>query len=66
MTVWVSNLPSVSMMNRELTNGQGISDKYSWIPETFRGEGAGLLWDEKYNKKSAYGGFLKGIKKGKK
>jgi endo-1,4-beta-xylanase len=39
----------------------GISDKYSWIPSTFAGEGAALLWDENYNKKPAYYGFLKGI-----
>jgi len=40
---------------------QGISDKYSWIPGVFKGEGAALLWDENYNKKPAYKGFLKGI-----
>ncbi|KAI8943834.1 hypothetical protein NX059_001807 [Plenodomus lindquistii] len=40
----------------------GISDKYSWIPGVFAGEGAALLWDENYNKKPAYAGFLKGIK----
>ena len=39
----------------------GISDKYSWIPGVFAGEGAALLWDENYNKKPAYAGFLKGI-----
>lgn len=39
----------------------GISDKYSWIPDTFEGEGAALLWDENYKKKPAYSGFLKGI-----
>ncbi|EMD59243.1 hypothetical protein GGP41_009124 [Bipolaris sorokiniana] len=40
----------------------GISDQYSWIPGVFTGEGAALLWDETYNKKPAYAGFLKGIK----
>ncbi|EMD87568.1 glycoside hydrolase family 10 protein [Bipolaris maydis ATCC 48331] len=40
----------------------GISDLYSWIPGVFAGEGAALLWDESYNKKPAYAGFLKGIK----
>ncbi|KAL6154476.1 hypothetical protein ACJQWK_02109 [Exserohilum turcicum] len=40
----------------------GISDKYSWIPGVFTGEGAALLWDENYQKKPAYFGFLKGIK----
>ncbi|CRK25054.1 hypothetical protein BN1708_018133, partial [Verticillium longisporum] len=29
----------------------GISDKYSWIPYTFDGEGAALAWDDEYNKK---------------
>lgn len=40
----------------------GISDKYSWIPGVFAGEGAALLWDDNYNKKPAYDGFLAGIK----
>jgi len=39
----------------------GISDKYSWIPGVFPGEGAALLWDENYKKKPAYEGMLKGI-----
>ncbi|CAI9631322.1 glycoside hydrolase family 10 protein [Alternaria burnsii] len=39
----------------------GISDKYSWIPGVFPGEGAALLWDDNYEKKPAYKGFLKGI-----
>jgi endo-1,4-beta-xylanase len=39
----------------------GVSDKYSWIPGTFPGEGAGLLWDDDYNKKAVYNGFLSGI-----
>ncbi|KAF2108200.1 endo-1,4-beta-xylanase-like protein [Lophiotrema nucula] len=41
----------------------GISDKYSWIPGVFAGEGAALLFDEDYNKKPAYYGFLAGLKK---
>ena len=32
----------------------------------FAGEGAALLWDENYQKKPAYYGFLKGIQSGKK
>ncbi|CBX90572.1 similar to endo-1,4-beta-xylanase [Plenodomus lingam JN3] len=40
----------------------GISDKYSWIPGVFENEGAALVWDENYNKKPAYAGFLKGIR----
>lgn len=44
----------------------GISDKYSWIPETFPGEGEANVWDADYKKKPAYQGFLDGIKgKGK-
>jgi endo-1,4-beta-xylanase len=43
----------------------GISDVFSWIPSTFPGEGAALLWDDKFQKKPAYDGFLKGIKGGK-
>ncbi|GAB7366120.1 hypothetical protein MBLNU230_g7682t1 [Neophaeotheca triangularis] len=39
----------------------GISDRYSWIPETFEGEGAALLWGINYLKKPAYYGFLRGI-----
>ncbi|KAH8691719.1 endo-1,4-beta-xylanase-like protein [Phaeosphaeriaceae sp. PMI808] len=40
----------------------GISDKYSWIPSAFKGEGSGLLFDANHEKKPSYGGFLKGIK----
>jgi endo-1,4-beta-xylanase len=39
----------------------GISDKYSWIPGVFPGEGDALLWDASYNKKPTYNAFLKGI-----
>lgn len=41
---------------------KGISDKYSWIPETFEGEGAALVWDEEYKKKPAYGAMLEAIR----
>ncbi|KAF4549241.1 putative glycosyl hydrolase family 10 protein 2 [Elsinoe fawcettii] len=37
----------------------GVSDRYSWIPGVFAGEGAALVWDENYQKKPAYAGFLK-------
>lgn len=40
---------------------QGVSDKYSWVPETFPGEGAALLWDGDYQKKPAYHGTLKAL-----
>jgi endo-1,4-beta-xylanase len=39
----------------------GISDKYSWIPGVFAGEGSALLFDENFEKKPAYNGFLAGI-----
>ncbi|KZS88891.1 glycoside hydrolase [Sistotremastrum niveocremeum HHB9708] len=32
----------------------GITDLYSWIPQTFTGQGAALLWDDDYKKKPAY------------
>ena len=39
----------------------GISDKYSWIPGTFPGEGEALLWDEDLMKKLAYNVTLEAI-----
>ncbi|KAF5334816.1 hypothetical protein D9611_012967 [Ephemerocybe angulata] len=33
------------------------TDKYSWIPSVFKGEGAALPWDEKLQKKPAYDGI---------
>ena len=36
----------------------GISDKHSWIPSTFPGTGAGLLFDVNYQPKSAYSAVL--------
>ncbi|KAK4112519.1 glycoside hydrolase family 10 protein [Canariomyces notabilis] len=39
----------------------GVSDRYSWVPQTFSGEGAALLWDNNYNKKPAYDAFLRAI-----
>ncbi|MEK8226179.1 hypothetical protein NKG05_09065 [Oerskovia sp. M15] len=26
----------------------GITDKYSWIPDVFAGQGAALVWDDSY------------------
>ncbi|KAM0425914.1 hypothetical protein ACHAPT_008852 [Fusarium lateritium] len=43
----------------------GVSDKYSWIPNTFQGEGAALVWDEEFQKKPAYEGILSAIKAAK-
>ena len=34
---------------------------HSWVPNTFSGEGAALLWDNSYKKKPAYDAFLKAI-----
>ncbi|MFG1753482.1 endo-1,4-beta-xylanase [Streptosporangium sandarakinum] len=32
----------------------GFTDKYSWVPDTFPGEGAALPYDENYGRKPAY------------
>ncbi|MEV5606442.1 endo-1,4-beta-xylanase [Streptomyces sp. NPDC052299] len=32
----------------------GFTDKYSWVPDTFEGEGAANLFDENYKAKPAY------------
>jgi len=32
----------------------GVTDKYSWIPNTFPDEGSALLFDDDYNQKPAY------------
>lgn len=32
----------------------GFSDKHSWIPSFYKGQGWALLWDDKYQKKPAY------------
>nr|AGG68960.1 XynB [Humicola insolens] len=39
----------------------GVTDRYSWVPNTFRGEGDALLWDSNYQRKAAYNAFLRGI-----
>ncbi|EHK99093.1 putative endo-1,4-beta-xylanase [Glarea lozoyensis 74030] len=39
----------------------GITDKYSWIPGVFIGEGSALVWDENYKPKPAYFAMLKAI-----
>jgi endo-1,4-beta-xylanase len=40
---------------------QGITDKYSWIPGVFPGEGEALLWNSNYQKKPAYQSFLNAL-----
>jgi endo-1,4-beta-xylanase len=32
----------------------GFTDKYSWVPNTFQGQGAALIYDENYSPKPAY------------
>jgi endo-1,4-beta-xylanase len=32
----------------------GFTDKHSWIPSFYKGQGWALLWDEQYRKKAAY------------
>ncbi|MFF1283058.1 endo-1,4-beta-xylanase [Streptomyces sp. NPDC058299] len=32
----------------------GFTDRYSWVPGTFPGEGAANLYDEEYRPKPAY------------
>lgn len=39
----------------------GVSDKYSWVPQTFSGEGDALLWNSNMQKKPAYTAFLNAI-----
>jgi endo-1,4-beta-xylanase len=39
----------------------GITDKYSWVPGTFSGQGAALLWDENYAAKPAYTSTLNAL-----
>lgn len=40
----------------------GITDKYSWIPGFFHGQGWALPWDENYQKKSAYDAFRSALR----
>jgi endo-1,4-beta-xylanase len=39
----------------------GITDKYSWVPNTFPGQGAALLFDDNYNKKPAYTAVIQAL-----
>jgi hypothetical protein len=50
-----------SFANSNFFCSKGVSDKYSWVPQTFSGEGSALLWDNNFNKKAAYDSFLKAI-----
>jgi endo-1,4-beta-xylanase len=42
----------------------GITDKYSWVPGTFPGQGAALLFDDNYNKKPAYNAVIQALGSG--
>ncbi|KEY74814.1 hypothetical protein S7711_06501 [Stachybotrys chartarum IBT 7711] len=39
----------------------GVSDRYSWVPNTFQGEGSALLWNNNYQRKPAYTSTLNTI-----
>ncbi|MGP4111100.1 endo-1,4-beta-xylanase [Streptomyces sp. 4N509B] len=39
----------------------GISDRDSWVPDVFPGEGAACPWDENYQRKPAYDGIVAGF-----
>jgi endo-1,4-beta-xylanase len=39
----------------------GFTDKYSWIPTAFPGDGWALHWDSAYQKKPAYGAMLEAL-----
>jgi len=51
MTVFLNNPACKSFLT------WGITDKYSWIPQFFKGYGAGLPIDENYKAKPAYEGM---------
>lgn len=40
----------------------GITDKYSWIPDYFSGQGDALLFDDNYQKKPAYNSVLQAMR----
>lgn len=40
-----------------------FTDKYSWVPGTFRGQGAACPWDENLVRKPAYDGIVAGFAK---
>lgn len=58
--MWILLTPKIDGRQLMLC-AQGVSDKYSWVPETFPGEGAALLWNGEYEKKPAYQATLKAL-----
>jgi endo-1,4-beta-xylanase len=49
----ITNL-CVQQPNCKLLQTWGFTDKHSWIPAFFKGQGWALLWDDEYRKKPAY------------
>jgi endo-1,4-beta-xylanase len=41
----------------------GFTDKHSWIPSFYKGQGWALPWDDKYQKKPAYEGMVQALTK---
>ena len=41
----------------------GFTDKHSWIPSFYKGEGWALPWDDEYRKKPAYAALLDALAK---
>ncbi len=41
----------------------GFTDKHSWIPGFYKGQGWALLWDDKYQKKPAYAAVREALAK---
>ena len=39
----------------------GVTDKYSWVPGTFSGEGAALLFDDNYQPKADYNAVISAL-----
>ena len=42
----------------------GFSDKYSWVPGAFEGQGAATLMDEGYGRKPAFAAVGEGLREG--
>lgn len=58
ITLWVCIAIFMSKSDRNANVEQGVSDKYSWVPGTFSGEGDAMLWNNNFQKKPAYTSFL--------
>jgi endo-1,4-beta-xylanase len=42
----------------------GLTDKYSWVPNTFQGTGDALIWNSNFQKKPAYNAILSALDSG--